>query len=72
MKSASPINNTYQFGLVESIHIGKDGKIRKAEIRYRNHNESIDRITFRAVRQLVIIHHVDELDVSEQLSLAAN
>ena len=48
--------------MVENTHIGADGKIRSATVKYRNHKENTDRYTTRAVRQLVLIHEVNEID----------
>ena len=46
----------------------KDGYIRKAGIEYVNHNENVRRITHRGVRDLVLIHAIDELDIYEELA----
>ena len=67
LKQESNLSSNYQFGMVESIEVGRDGKIRRAKLKYRNHNESVSRETYRAVRSLVIIHHVDELNMMEEL-----
>ena len=40
-------------------------------MRYRNFNESTDRRSSRAVRSLVIIHRVDEINVMDELGKAA-
>ena len=40
-------------------------------MRYRNYNEDFDRETRRAVRQLVVIHRVDELDIIHELGKIA-
>ena len=40
-------------------------------MRYRNHTENDNRITNRAVRELVLIHHVDELDIIAELGAIA-
>ena len=66
-KSDSSLNSTYQYGIISSISISRDGKIRKAEVTYRNYNENTNRSTYRAVRELVIIHHYDEIDINQQL-----
>ena len=62
----------YKFGMVSSVTVGPDGHIRSAKIRYRNASENSDQITHRAVRSLVIIHRVDEIDLMEELGNAAN
>ena len=38
------------------------------KIRYRNRNENADRMTFRSVRHLVVIHHVDETNIIQELN----
>ena len=54
------------------IESSSDGLIRKAKIRYRNHAENVDRVTFRAVRHLVVIHHVDETSLVQELGEIAS
>ena len=51
---------------------GRDGKIRRVSVTYRNHNEDIDRVTKRAVRQIVMIHPIDEINIIEELGKIAN
>lgn len=67
LKSDSSLSSTYQYGIIQSVHLSKDGKIRKAEVKYKNQNESIFRVTNRAVRELVVIHRVNEIDITEEL-----
>ena len=68
LKAESSINSTYQYGLVDSIQQSKDGKIRKVKVKYKNANENTFRYTFRAVRELIVIHHVDEIGVMAELN----
>ena len=60
----------YKYGIIESVTASKDGRIRAATIRYRNAHENFDRTTKRAVRTLVLIHRVDEIDLMEELGNA--
>ena len=60
----------YKYGMIDDVKISRDGRIRSVTIRYRNSNENIDRTTNRAVRSLVIIHRVDEIDLMEELGNA--
>lgn len=69
-KRDSSIANVYQFGMVKELEHSADGKIRKVMVEYQNSNESVKRVTHRAVRSLVMIHPVDELSVWEELSLS--
>ena len=57
--------------MIESVHRSKDDTIRTVSVRYRNHTENVNRITKRAVRELVLIHHVDELDIIAELGAIA-
>ena len=71
LKNEKELCNDYQYGKVQSTKQSSDGKIRSAEVLYRNSNEMIDRTTNRATRQLVRIHSVDELDVIQELGEVA-
>ena len=44
----------------------------KVKVKYRNANENVDRETFRSVRQLVMIHPVDEVDIIQEISNIKN
>lgn len=70
-KQEGALSRNYQYGMVNQTEDGKDGKIRRAQIKYRNSHENIDRYTWRSVRQLVLIHPIDELNIMEEISLAA-
>ena len=60
----------YKFGMVATVQPGADGHIRSVTIVYRNSSEAVDRLTVRAVRSLVVIHRVDELNIAEELGRA--
>ena len=60
----------YKYGMVEEVHRGADNRIRSVVLRYKNANEEIERKTFRAVRSLVILHRIDEINVMEELGKA--
>ena len=66
-KHESIIESHYQYGIVNSVVVSNDGLVRKARVRYRNHNESNDRETCRSVRTLVVIHKINELDLLQEL-----
>ena len=71
LKNEKELCNDYQYGKVKSMKVSEDGKIRSAEILYRNSNENTDRITTRATRQLVRIHAVDDIDILQELGEVA-
>ena len=62
---------SYQYGMVEKVHTGRDGIIRSVTIKYRNSTEQISRSTHRAVRGLTVIHRVDEINLMEELGKAS-
>ena len=66
-KQDSPIRSNYQFGMIESIEVGRDNKVRKVRVRYQNASENVHRFTNRSVRSLVVIHRVDETSVMMDL-----
>ena len=71
LKKEGELNSTYQYGRVASVVTGRDEKIRAVTVSYRNHNESIDRETKRSVRELIVMHAIDELNILEELGKIA-
>ena len=67
LKQEKELCEVYQYGIVETVHRGRDGIIRKADVRYRNASETTNRTTCRSVRSLIVIHPVDEVDVTQEL-----
>ena len=63
VKDEGKLVGSYQYGMVESVETNQDGKIRTVEVRYQNHHESHQRTTRRAVRELVMIHPANELNI---------
>ena len=72
LKNEKELSNTYQYGMVESINTGADGKVRSVTVKFRNHNENINRYTTRAIRQLVLIHEASEVDTNDEQFHASN
>ena len=62
-KEEKVISGRYQYGMIDSVEHGPDNLVRAVQVRYRNSNETTDRITRRSVRNIVVIHMVDELDL---------
>ena len=58
---------SYQYGMIKSVNLGCDDKIRDVVVEYQNPNENIKRMTTRAIRTLVLIIGVDEIDLSKEL-----
>ena len=59
-KVENDFSSSWTVGQIESFVRGKDGKIRRVEVRYNNHNESKDRTTERSVRNLVRLFHIED------------
>ena len=68
LKSEKEFAKQYQYGIIHTINISKDGCVRKVEIQYQNHNEKTKRYTLRGVRDLVIVHPIDESDINTELA----
>lgn len=51
----------------ETVQRGRDGVIRKADVRYGNASGATNRITCGSTHSLVVIHPVDEIDVIQEL-----
>jgi hypothetical protein len=72
LKKEGELNVTYQYGMIKSVKPSKDRKVRTVDVEYRNSNENVNRITQRAVRELVLIRHVDEIDILSELGVVAS
>ena len=64
-KQEGGLAGQYRYGLVEETYEDVDGIMRRVRVRYRNHNEEVDRFTNRSVGSLVLIKRVDEMDLWE-------
>ena len=67
LKNENGLSSDYQYGMINKVNVSIDAKIRSVDVKYRNHNESTDRITHRASRQLIVIHQIDEIDIMAEL-----
>ena len=45
LKSEQEFDRKYQYGIVSSVVVGRDGVVRVVEIGYRNHAENVNRTT---------------------------
>ena len=66
-KSEKEFDKQYQYGIVVTTYLGQDGRIRTEDVQYQNHNENVKRKTKRGVRELVVIHPIDEIGISAEL-----
>jgi len=72
LKSEQEFDRQYQYGIVSSTVVSRDGLVRVAEIKYQNCGENVKRTTKRGVRDLVVIHPIDEIGISKELHELAN
>ena len=72
LKQEDDFRCTYQYGMIHELEKDKDDIIRKVQVKYRNSTENHDRFTWRSVRNLVIIHPVNELSIMEELAKSAH
>ena len=66
-KSDKEFEHLYQYGIVTKLHKSQDGLVRSVDVSYQNHNENVKRTTKRGVREIVVIHPVDELGLNREL-----
>ena len=67
LKSDREFDRQYQYGLVTMVVCGRDGLVRVAEVQYQNSNENVKRTTRRGVRELIVIHPVEEIGIYGEL-----
>ena len=67
LKKEKEFAGNYQYGIVKSVEPSRDSKIRKVIVEYVNNSETVRRETRRSVRELVVIHPVDELGIVREL-----
>ena len=71
LKHDSLLSKTFQYGMITNIEYGKDGIVRRVDVKYRNANENVNRSAKRSARDIVVIHDVDEIDIIEELGMIA-
>ena len=55
--------------MITNIEYGKDGIVRSVNVKYWNANENVNQSTKRFARDIVLIHHVDEINIMEELGM---
>ena len=68
LKSEKEFEREYQYGIIHTVNVGKDGHKRKVELEYQNHNEGVKRYTVRGVREIIVVHPVDEPGINAELA----
>ena len=70
-KSDKEFERKYQYGIVKEVSVNKLGQVGKVIAEYQNHNEGFKHTTPRGIRDLVVVHLVDELSINKELSKCA-
>ena len=68
LKNEKELDTMYQYGLVREVHPSSDGLIRSVDVDHQNHHKNVKRTTKCGVRNLIVIHPVDEIGISQELS----
>ena len=71
-KQEGSLPGHYHYGMVVGVEESEDRVVRKVEVKYRNFEESSNRITRRSVSRLVLIRRVDEVDIWKEMFDAAS
>ena len=71
LKHDSLLSKTFQYGMIKNIEYGKDSFVRRVDVKYQNANENVNRSTKWSAGDIVIIHHVEETDMMEELGMIA-
>ena len=66
-KVSSMLSKTYSYGMISSVQPGDDNKVRRVHVKYRNDGEKTFRETARSVRDLVLIHSVNDCDLMKDM-----
>ena len=69
-KSEASLVGDYHYGIVDEVRVGSNNQIRSVIVKYKNHNKNVFQTTERAVRTLIVIHRVDEIDLMEEIGAA--
>jgi hypothetical protein len=72
LKSEKEFDLQYRYGIVATTYESRDGLTRTVDVEYQNAGENIKRRTRRGIRELVVIHSVDEIGISRELYELAN
>ena len=67
-KEDTNLSNKWIMGIVDKLEHGRDGRIRRLWVRYRNSNEDQDRVTDRTVRKVVKLWSIEDTGLAEDLA----
>ena len=70
-KAEKELECHYKYGMIKELKRSKDDIARSAIVEYQNAEESVRRTTLRGIRELILIQHVGEMGIMEELDNAA-
>ena len=70
-KAEKELECHYKYGMIKELKRSQDNIARSAVVEYQNAEESVRRTTLRGIRELVLIQHIDEIGIMEELDEAA-
>ena len=70
-KAEKELECHYKYGMIKELKRSKDDIARSAIVEYQNAEESVRRTTLRGIRELILIQHVGEMGIMEELDDAA-
>ena len=70
-KAEKELECHYKYGMIKELKRSKDDIVRSAIVEYQNAEESVRRTTLRGIRELILIQHVGEMGIMEELDDAA-
>ena len=70
-KAEKELECHYKYGMIKELKRSQDDVARSAVVEYQNAEESVRRTTLRGIRELILIQHVDEIGIMEELNDAA-
>ena len=70
-KTEGPIKGPWTMGMVDSVTKGRDLLVREARVRYHTSDDGAPQFTDRAVRSLVRLFNIDEINWQDDLDRVA-
>ena len=67
LKSEQEFDRQYQYGIVVTTIVSRDGIITAEEIQYQNHRENAKGSLIAGLGNLIVIHPIDEIGISKEL-----
>ena len=67
-KVESELSSKWSIGIISEVEKGKDGLVRRVQIKYQNSSEDFPRYTDRAVRSLIKLFNIDDQNWQDEMA----